>query len=110
MLASLAPEVKTVVFGRSMYEEEFKSVFQFIPDPEYLSYWSLLHRCNPFGTPFFKSMMERLEYGVDAEFYGYCNGDLLFHSSLLQVLRVILQKIHKDELKPQVCLLGDSDE
>ena len=34
LLASLAPEVITVVFGKSSYEKEFGSLLRFDPSPE----------------------------------------------------------------------------
>ena len=60
--------------------------------------------CNPYGTPLFKGMMERIENKYDGYFYGYCNGDLLFHSSLLQALHVICQRIQNSELEARVCI------
>ena len=33
LLASLAPEVKTVVFGKTIYQKEFETVIDFDPDP-----------------------------------------------------------------------------
>ena len=59
-------------------------------------------RCNPFGTPYFNGMMMRLEQTYKASFYGYCNGDLLFHSSLLGVLRMVRDKIRANELRTHV--------
>lgn len=46
--------------------------------------------------------MERIENKYDGYFYGYCNGDLLFHSSLLNVLKVIRQRIQNGELDDRV--------
>ena len=47
-------------------------------------------------------MMMRLEQTYKASFYGYCNGDLLFHSSLLGALRVVRDKIRANELRTHV--------
>lgn len=49
--------------------------------------------------------MERIENKYDGYFYGYCNGDLLFHSSLLSVLKVIHQRIQNGELDDRVSRL-----
>lgn len=43
-----------------------------------------------------------LERTVDAAFYGYCNGDLLFEDSLVPLLSAIQDRIRKGELLPQV--------
>ena len=48
--------------------------------------------------------MERIENKYNGYFYGFCNGDLLFHSSLLQTLRVIRQRIYNSELEARVCI------
>ncbi len=38
-------------------------------------------------------MMEHLESHFDSTFYGYCNGDILFHSSFIPALQTIKEKI-----------------
>ena len=50
----------------------------------------------------FKEMILFLERTVDAAFYGYCNGDLLFEDSLVPLLSAIQDRIRKGELLPQV--------
>lgn len=61
-----------------------------------------MFRVNPFGTPLFKSMMIHLESHYHSYLYGYCNGDLLFHSSFIATLNRIVQLIKKKELLPKV--------
>ena len=47
-------------------------------------------------------MMIHLETHYHSYLYGYCNGDLLFHSSFIVTLNKIVQLIKKKVLLPKV--------
>ena len=47
-------------------------------------------------------MAQYLENNYDSVFYGYCNADLLFHSSILPTLVYIASNINNTKLKQKV--------
>ena len=51
-------------------------------------------------------MVEYVESHYDSVFYGYCNGDLLFHSDLILVLNSLAEKIQRGVLKSKVFFVG----
>ncbi len=51
-------------------------------------------------------MMQEIESRYDAVFYGFVNGDILFHPSLLSVLREVEQQIRNHSLYNEVFLVG----
>ena len=51
-------------------------------------------------------MVQYLEQNYDSVFYGYCNGDLLFHSDLIPALYSISQHMQKGEIKRNVFMVG----
>ena len=51
-------------------------------------------------------MVEYVETNYDSVFYGYCNGDLLFHSDLIIVLHSLAKKIQQGDLKSKVFIVG----
>ena len=61
---------------------------------------------NPYGTPFFKPMVEYVQDHFQSTFYGYCNGDLLFHSDLISALHSLASKIETGALKSRVFIVG----
>ena len=61
---------------------------------------------NPYGTPFFKPMIEYIESRFQSTFYGYCNGDLLFHSDLIPALHSLASRIQSGALKNRVFFVG----
>lgn len=61
---------------------------------------------NPYGTPFFKPMVEYVQDHFQSTFYGYCNGDLLFHSDLISTLHSLASKIETGALKSRVFIVG----
>lgn len=50
--------------------------------------------------------MTRLESDYQSFFYGYCNGDLLFHSSFIPTLYTLSQKVRSGELLSKVYLMN----
>ena len=58
-----------------------------------------LNRSNEYHTPFFKSLIHQVEKMYECDFYGYVNGDILFHSNLTKVLVVIKNYIQQHKLK-----------
>lgn len=69
----------------------------------------LPRRTNTYGTPFFNPMMTYVEETFDASFYGYCNGDLLFHSSIIRVLHTLDKLIQDGVLQSKVCIKWRGD-
>lgn len=61
-----------------------------------------MNRSNEYGTPFFKSLIHKVEQTYECDFYGYVNGDILFHSNLTNVLVVIKNYIQRKILKERV--------
>lgn len=59
-------------------------------------------RTNYAGTPYFKSLINRMEEMYSCYFYGYVNGDIVFHSNITEVLRGVISLIRKKELKQRV--------
>lgn len=51
-------------------------------------------------------MIEYLESHFDSVFYGYCNGDLLFHSDLILALNTLAGKLRDGVLKSRVFFVG----
>ena len=66
----------------------------------------LMNRTNPHGTPYFIPMVHYVENNFQSIFYGYCNGDLLFHSDLLPALYSLAQRIQQGSLKSKVFFVG----
>ena len=67
------------------------------------SFSSLLKdRLNPSGLPFFSSMTEYLQNHYISRFYGYANGDIIFHSTL----RDVLQRIDNAIPSPHLLVVG----
>ena len=58
---------------------------------------------NKYGTPIFREMMKYIEEQYTSRFYGYCNGDLLFHSSITSLLEYIQGLIANNSLLERVC-------
>ena len=81
---------------------QFNATLHFQNDVRYDRHYYVPSRSNRYGTPIFKEMILFLERTVDAAFYGYCNGDLLFEDSLVPLLSAIQDRIRKGELLPQV--------
>ena len=48
---------------------------------------------NPYHTPLFKGMMQRIESKYRAPFYGFANGDILFPPSLVSLLEEVRLRI-----------------
>ena len=93
----------TVVFNSSAYyQAQFNATLHFQNDVRYERGCCVPSRSNRYGTPIFKEMILLLERTVDAAFYGYCNGDLLFENSLVPLLLAIQDRIRTGELLPQV--------
>ena len=102
-LGALSPDVYAVVFNSSAYyQAQFNATLHFQNDVRYDRHYYVPSRSNRYGTPIFKEMILFLERTVDAAFYGYCNGDLLFEDSLVPLLSAIQDRIRKGELLPQV--------
>lgn len=59
-------------------------------------------RSNYAGTPYFKSLIHRLEEMHSCDFYGYVNGDIVFHSNITQVLEGVVSLIKEKKLKQRV--------
>lgn len=68
--------------------------------------WFIFISSNEYGTPFFKSLVNRIQATYDCDFYGYVNGDILFHSNLTRVLSVIKSYMSQNILKRRVLLTG----
>ena len=101
VLNSFYPFVQTVVFSKTTIQLEgatdhlhYQSAFKQEPCA------ALTGRTNPYGTPFFKDMMIYLERTYASTFYGFCNGDVLFHSSLIPALQEIRRSIDEKLLLP----------
>ena len=45
---------------------------------------------NRYGTPKLKDMYKKVIKSIESEFYGFCNGDILFDRSLVSTLKEIL--------------------
>lgn len=63
-------------------------------------------RSNKYGTPFFKSMIHQIQNTYDCTFYGYVNGDIIFHSNLTNVLFFLKTLIDKHQLKDRILITG----
>ena len=60
-------------------------------------------RSNYAGTPYFKSLIQGLEaINITCEYYGYVNGDIVFHSNITQVLEGVVSLIKEKKLKQRV--------
>lgn len=59
-------------------------------------------RSNYAGTPYFKSLIHRLEEMHSCHFYVYVNGDIVFHSNITQVLEGVVSLIKEKKLKQRV--------
>lgn len=67
---------------------------------------SMIHRTNPFGTPFFTSLLADLERITQSVFVGYMNGDLLLHTSFVESLQFIQQTQKNGVLPKKVMVMG----
>ena len=61
---------------------------------------------NPYHTPLFKGMMQRIESKYRAPFYGFANGDILFPPSLVSLLEEVRRRIADHSLYDEVLLVG----
>lgn len=65
----------------------------------------MIYSTNKYGTPIFREMMLYLEERYQSTFYGYCNGDLLFDSSVIQLLDYTNKQIQDHLLFNRVIVL-----
>ncbi|KAK8829554.1 hypothetical protein WA556_005472 [Blastocystis sp. ATCC 50177/Nand II] len=72
------PSIKLVLFTDSEYWKERAR--------EVGITWTEAFALNPNGLPYFSSMTEYLQDHYVSRFYGYVNGDIIFHSTLRDVL------------------------
>ena len=108
--AALAPHVVTVVFNASSYyKSRFNTTLQFEDSVRWISITPFTARTNRYGTPIFKDLILSLERRVNASFYGYCNGDLLFDGSMVPLLIYLRQLISRGVLHPRVLIRYPSD-
>ncbi|KAK2178331.1 hypothetical protein NP493_547g01069 [Ridgeia piscesae] len=58
--------------------------------------WHVLHAHNvtEFNAPYVKGIYESAMDVYDAPFYGYCNGDILFDSSIVKTLREVERRLY----------------
>lgn len=71
-----------------------------------ISLWYYVtYSTNKYGTPIFREMMLYLEERYQSTFYGYCNGDLLFDSSIIQLLDYTNKQIQNHLLFNKVTML-----
>ena len=101
VLNSFYPFVRTVVFSKTTIELAgvtdhllYQSSFKQAPGT------GMSRSTNPYGTPFFKDMMIHLERTYASPFYGFCKGDVPFHSSLLPAPQGIQRNIALKTLLP----------
>lgn len=66
----------------------------------------MMVRSNPYGTPFFTSLLSSLERITKSVYVGYMNGDLLLHSSFIESLLAIHDKQLKGILPTKVMVMG----
>ena len=93
-LNSFYPFVQTVVFSKITIKlKDVESHLLFKPLLRQRLESVMIRRTNPYGTPFFKDMLIYLEDNYRSTFYGFCNGDILFHSALLLALQEIKRNI-----------------
>lgn len=87
--------MRIVVFATSdQYFAEFHQYVDFVREM----------KCNRYGTPIFRYMMMHIESHYSFDYYGYCNGDLLIHSSLLSALDFVSEQIAKGLLDHRVAV------
>ena len=82
------PSIKLVLFTDSEYwKERAREVgITWTEAFALLLLLFLICRLNPNGLPYFSSMTEYLQDHYVSRFYGYVNGDIIFHSTLRDVL------------------------
>ena len=61
---------------------------------------------NPYHTPLFKGMMQRIESKYRAPFYGFAIGDILCPPSLVSLLEEVRRRIADHSLYDEVLLVG----
>ena len=94
------PSIKLVLFTDSEYwKERAREVGVTWTDAfEWLCFPLLMCRLNSSNLPFFTSMTEYLQNHYLSHFYGYVNGDILFHTSLHAVLRHVADSFPEQSL------------
>ncbi|KAK8816903.1 hypothetical protein WA577_002697 [Blastocystis sp. JDR] len=65
-----------------------------------------VYETNYAGTPYFKSLIHRMEEMHSCYFYGYVNGDIVFHSNITAVLKGVISLIREKKLKERVLVTG----
>ena len=63
-----------------------------------------LGKTNKYGTPMLKDFYATITNRIKSQFYGYCNGDILFDNGLRNTLKQIL--IHKKILNNSALVIG----
>ena len=61
---------------------------------------------NPYNTPYFSSMLKELEYSYDIDYFGYMNGDLLLHSSIVSTMKTVLTERRSLSNQNKIMLVG----
>lgn len=61
---------------------------------------------NQYGTPYFFPMMQFIETHYNSKFYGFLNGDILIHSSIIPILDTVWESIESGQLKSKVMITG----
>ncbi|KAK8814347.1 hypothetical protein WA158_008209 [Blastocystis sp. Blastoise] len=61
---------------------------------------------NQYGTPYFFPMLEYIESNYKSHFYGFLNGDILLHSSIIDILRKVWNEREGGKLKNKLMITG----
>ena len=79
--ASFGPKVQPVLFGNMSVDSQLRQL-------AVAHGWTILpqQRVNSHGTPFLKDMYRLARNLTNSDFYGFCNGDILFNQGLIDTL------------------------
>ena len=98
------PDVKAVVFTTDSFWLRYckKNGLECSDVYEFDRRRCMKYRTNYAGTPYFKSLIHRMEEMHSCYFYGYVNGDIVFHSNITAVLKGVISLIREKKLKERV--------
>ena len=104
----MIPGVKAVVFTTDPFWLRYckKNNLECSDFFEYARVKCVSGRSNYAGTPYFKSLIHRLEEMHSCHFYGYVNGDILISPSITDVLRTLQSSLRQAVTEKPFLVVG----